>query len=274
MGKRGLGKGLEALIPGAGILGGRAVQEVDIDRICPNSLQPRSQMDEEKLEELAYSIQAHGILQPLLVRRLGDLFEIVAGERRWRAAKKVGLKTVPVIVEEVDEEKKLELALVENLQREDLNPLELARGVQKLMEAFHLTQEEVAQKIGKKRSTVANLLRLLELPPSVQEMIGGGKISLGHAKALLAVASPEEQKILAEKVVREALSVRATERLSKNFRVHAPKSSEHPTEKNVEELLMRYLATRVKVGKGKIIIEYSGLEDLQRLYSLMVTSQW
>lgn len=273
MAKRGLGKGLEALIPAVSVFGGRAVQEVDIDRIHPNSLQPRSQMNEERLEELALSIQAHGVLQPLLVRRLGDGFEIIAGERRWRAAKKAGLKTVPVIVEEADEERKLEMALVENLQREDLNPLELARGIKKLMEEFSLTQDEVAQRIGKKRSTVANLLRLLELPSSIQELIEKEQISFGHAKALLAVDSVEEQKILAEKVVRESLSVRETERLSKST-ASGSKPAGDPVERNVEELLTRHLATRVRVGKGKIVIEYYGLEDLQRLYSLMVPSRW
>lgn len=272
--KRGLGKGLEALIPQGGFFGGKAVQEVDINRIYPNSLQPRSQMDEEKLEELAYSIQAHGVLQPLLVRRLGDGFEIIAGERRWRAAKKAGLTTVPVIVEEVDEEKKLAMALVENLQREDLNPLELARGIKKLMEDFSLTQEEVAQRIGKKRSTVANLLRLLELPLSIQELIEKNQISPGHAKALLAIASVEEQKILAERIVRESLSVRETERLSKNIRTVKAPVNDTATERNMEELLTRYFSTKVRVGKGKIVIEYYGLEDLQRLYTLMVPPKW
>jgi len=271
--KRGLGKGLEALIPAANVFGGKTVQEVDIERVCPNSLQPRAQMDEEKLEELAYSIQTHGVLQPLLVRRLGDSFEIVAGERRWRAAKKAGLKTVPVIVEEVDEAKKLEIALVENLQREDLNPLELARGIKKLMEDFSLTQDEVAQRIGKKRSTVANLLRLLDLPSSIQELIEKDQISLGHAKALLSVASAEEQKILAEKVIQESLSVRETERLSKKTR-STPQSTRDSLERNVEELLTRYLSTRVRVGNGKIVVEYYGLEDLERLYALMVNSKW
>ena len=271
--KRGLGKGLEALIPAASVFGGKVVQEVDIDQGRPNSLQPRSQLNEERLEELAYSIQAHGVLQPLLVRRLGDGFEIIAGERRWRAAKKAGLKRIPVIVEEVDEEKKLEIALVENLQREDLNPLELARGIKKLMEDFALTQDEVAQKIGKKRSTVANLLRLLELPPSIQKLIEKEQISPGHAKALLSVSSAEEQEILAGKVVQEALSVRETERLSRSIR-SVQKPAGDSTERNVEELLTRYLSTKVRVGKGKIVIEYYGSEDLQRLYSLIVNSKW
>ncbi|MGQ9747084.1 MAG: ParB/RepB/Spo0J family partition protein [Candidatus Caldatribacteriaceae bacterium] len=272
--KRGLGKGLEALIPQGGFFGGKTIQEVDINRIYPNSLQPRSKMDEEKLEELAYSIQAHGVLQPLLVRRLGDGFEIIAGERRWRAAKKAGLTTVPVVVEEADEEKKLAMALVENLQREDLNPLELARGIKKLVEDFSLTQEEVAQRIGKKRSTVANLLRLLELPLSVQELLEKNQISPGHAKALLAITSAEEQKILAERIVRESLSVREAERLSRSTRTTKIITNDTTTEKNVEELLTRYLSTKVQVGKGKIVIEYYGLEDLQRLYTLMMPPKW
>lgn len=269
MTKRGLGKGLEALIPGAGLFGSRAVQEVEIERLHPNSLQPRTALDEERLEELAASIRQHGVLQPILVRRSPQGFEIIAGERRWRAAQKAGLRTVPVIVEEdIDEQKKLELALVENLQREDLNPIELARGIQKLMETFGLTQEEVAERIGKKRSTVANLLRLLELPEDIQALVAQGTISPGHAKTLLGLPEDEQRALLAEILSRD-LSVRDTEQLAKKrkTRAEAPKDEE---ETHVEHLLTHYLATRVRVGRGRITIEYYGPEDLKRIYMLIV----
>lgn len=269
MTKRGLGKGLEALIPGAGLFGSRVIQEVEIDKLHPNSLQPRTTLDEERLEELATSIRQHGVLQPILVRRSPQGFEIIAGERRWRAAQKAGLQTVPVIVEEeIDEEKKLELALVENLQREDLNPIELARGVQKLIETFGLTQEEIAARIGKKRSTVANLLRLLDLPPDIQELIAQGTLSPGHAKALLGLPEDAQRSLLSEILSRD-LSVRDTETLAKQRKAtkELPQDQE---EAHVEKLLTHYLATRVRVGRGKITITYYGPEDLKRIYLLIV----
>lgn len=272
MAKRGLGKGLEALIPGAGMFGGRAIQEVDIDSLSTNDLQPRTRVDEEKIEELAESIRRHGILQPLIVRRKGEGFEIIAGERRWRAAKKAGLRAVPVIVEEADEEKKLELALVENLQREDLNPMELARGIRKLMDTFGLTQEEVAERIGKKRPTIANVLRLLELPRGVQKLLEEGTISLGHAKALVGL-SPDEQEEVVKRIVGRSLSVRETEILIRERKKKVRRDEgiqRFREEENVEHLLVRYLATRVRVGRGRIVIEYQSLEDLERLYSLIV----
>lgn len=272
MAKRGLGKGLEALIPGAGMFGGRAIQEVDIDSLSTNDLQPRTHVDEEKIEELAESIRRHGILQPLIVRRKGEGFEIIAGERRWRAAKKAGLRAVPVIVEEADEEKKLELALVENLQREDLNPMELARGIRKLMDTFGLTQEEVAERIGKKRPTIANVLRLLELPRGVQKLLEEGTISLGHAKALVGL-SPDEQEEVVKRIVGRSLSVRETEILIRERKKKVRRDEgiqRFREEENVEHLLVHYLATRVRVGRGRIVIEYQSLEDLKRLYSLIV----
>lgn len=270
MSKRGLGKGLEALIPGAGAFGARTVQEIDIDSIKVNPLQPRTQIDEEGLEELANSIRVHGVLQPLLVRKTEEGFELIAGERRWRAAKRAGLSTVPVIVEEVEEESKLEIALVENLQREDLPPLDLARGIKKLMEDFNLTQEEVAERVGKKRSTIANLLRLFDLPPSIQDLLQEGKITLGHAKALLSVESQEKQEELVEEILARSLSVREVEKKAKKVTSQEEPSECSTEEKNFQELLTRYLSARVKVGKGKIIIEYHSREDMERLYSLIV----
>lgn len=269
MTKRGLGKGLEALIPGAGLFGSRAIQEVDITRLHPNSLQPRESFDEERLEELAESIRQHGILQPILVRRSPQGFEIIAGERRWRAAQKAGLKTVPVLVDdEVDEGKKLELALVENLQREDLNPIELARGIRRLMETFGLTQEEVAARIGKKRSTVANLLRLLELPEDIQALVAQGTISPGHAKTLLGLPEAEQRALLAE-ILSRSLSVRDTEKLAKKRKAQKP-VPRGEEEMHIENLLTHYLATRVRVGRGRITIAYHGPEDLKRIYLRIV----
>ncbi len=273
MSKRGLGKGLEALIPGAGAFGVRTIQEVDINSIRVNPLQPRTRMDEEGLEDLANSIRVHGVLQPLLVRKVDEGLELIAGERRWRAAQLAGLSTVPVIIEEVEEERKLELALVENLQREDLPPLDLARGIKKLIEDFNLTQEEVAERVGKKRSTVANLLRLLDLPSSIQDLLQEGKITLGHAKVLLSVESKEKQEELAEEIMARSLSVREVEKRAKKTTSEEQPPQCSPEEKNFQELLARYLSTRVKVNKGKIIIEYYGSEDLERLYSLIVNKE-
>jgi len=274
MTKRGLGKGLEALIPGAGLFGNRTIQEVDIEKLHKSDLQPRTHMDEERLEELAESIRQHGILQPILVRKSPEGFEIIAGERRWRAAKKAGLRTVPVIVEEVDEEKKLELALVENLQREDLNPMELARGIKRLMERFGLTQEEVAERLGKKRPTVANILRLLELPEDIQKLVEEGTLSLGHAKALLGLPE-KEQRALLEEILSRSLSVRDTEQLTrqKKARETMPAKPPQSEEAHIENLLTHYLGTRVRVGKGKITIEYRDFDDLKRLYALIARAE-
>ncbi len=270
MAKRGLGRGLEALIPGAGLFGSRAIQEVDIEKLHPNSLQPRTSLNEERLEELTESIRRHGVLQPILVRRSPQGFEIIAGERRWRAAQRAGLRTVPVILEEdVDEGRKLELALVENLQREDLNPIELARGIQKLIETFRMTQEEVAERIGKKRSTVANLLRLLELPEDIQALVAQGTISPGHAKTLLGLPETEQRALLAE-ILSHSLSVRDVEKLTRRKKAKDRPIHQEEEEAHVENLLSHYLATRVRVGKGKITIEYYGPEDLKRIYALIV----
>jgi len=270
MSKRGLGKGLDALIPGAGAFGARAIQEIDINSIKINPLQPRTQMDEEGLEDLANSIRVHGVLQPLLVRKAEEGFELIAGERRWRAARRAGLSTVPVIVEEIEEKSKLEIALVENLQREDLPPLDLARGIKKLMEDFNLTQEEVARRVGKKRSTIANLLRLFDLPPSIQDLLQEGKITLGHAKALLSAESQERQEELVEEILTHSLSVREVEKRVKKAAPQEEPAGHSREEKNLQELLTHYLSARVRVGRGKITIEYHGQEDLERLYSLIV----
>ncbi|MBP8933411.1 MAG: ParB/RepB/Spo0J family partition protein [Candidatus Atribacteria bacterium] len=286
--RKSLGKGLDALIPGVGSLGSRSIQEIDIQLIHSSPFQPRLQMSDESLEELAESIRIHGILQPIIVRSEGIGYEIVAGERRWRAAQKAGLPTVPVIVEEVDEQKRLEIALIENLQREDLNPLDLAKGINRLMMDFELTQEDISKRLGKKRPTIANLLRLLDLPQTLQEMLEKNVISFGHARALLAVENHDKKIQLAEKIIQEKLTVREIEEIIRNIK---PENDEpvlsvdfkekkgslneekESTTSFIEENLTRYLATKVKIGKKRITIEYYGDDDLQRLYNLITSKE-
>ena len=286
--RKSLGKGLDALIPGVGSLGSRSIQEIDIQLIHSSPFQPRLQMSDESLEELAESIRIHGILQPIIVRSEGIGYEIVAGERRWRAAQKAGLPTVPVIVEEVDEQKRLEIALIENLQREDLNPLDLAKGINRLMMDFELTQEDISKRLGKKRPTIANLLRLLDLPQTLQEMLENNVISFGHARALLAVENHDKKIQLAEKIIQEKLTVREIEEIIRNIK---PENDEpvlsvdfkekkgslneekESTTSFVEENLTRYLATKVKIGKKRITIEYYGDDDLQRIYNLITSKE-
>ncbi len=281
MNRKSLGKGLEALIPGAGRFGVRTVQEINVESLRPNSSQPRQEMNQENLDELTESIRLHGVLQPILVQRAETGYEIVAGERRWRAAINAGLKTIPVIVEEFSPEQKLEIALIENLQREDLNPVDLARGVKKLADDFGLTQEEIAHRIGKKRPTISNLLRLLELPFEVLKSMESGAITPGHARALLGIEKKEDQVLMARKISREKLSVRDVERLIRNLRDVKKQAEKQPIayskkiqssthkEKSLQELLTGMLATRVRVGSHRIIIEYAGEEELQRIYSVI-----
>jgi len=286
--RKSLGKGLDALIPGVGSLGSRSIQEIDIQLIHSSPFQPRLQMSDESLEELAESIRIHGILQPIIVRSEGIGYEIVAGERRWRAAQKAGLPTVPVIVEEVDDQKRLEIALIENLQREDLNPLDLAKGINRLMMDFELTQEDISKRLGKKRPTIANLLRLLDLPQTLQEMLEKNVISFGHARALLAVENHDKKIQLAEKIIQEKLTVREIEEIIRNIKPEndEPVLSVDSKEKKgslneekestrsfIEENLTRYLATKVKIGKKRITIEYYGDDDLQRLYNLITSKE-
>ncbi|NLJ50453.1 MAG: ParB/RepB/Spo0J family partition protein [Candidatus Atribacteria bacterium] len=283
--RKSLGKGLDALIPGVGNLETRSIQEIDVQLIHSNPFQPRIQKNDESLEELAESIRIHGILQPIIVRTDGIGYEIVAGERRWRAAQKAGLSTVPVIIiEEANEQKRLEIALIENLQREDLNPLDLAKGIQRLMLDFELTQENISKRLGKKRPTIANLLRLLDLPQEIQGMLEKNQISFGHARALLSVESQDLKIQLSERIMRENLSVRNIEEIIHNLKEETEetvvsKSSKKKKEIKIdqkdsessfiEENLTRYLATKVKIAKKSITIEYYGDEDLHRIYSLI-----
>jgi ParB family chromosome partitioning protein len=289
--RRGLGKGLGALIPGDLTAGGKdgagGVQEVPINQVEPNRFQPRNQFDEEALAGLTASIREMGVLQPILVRRLGtDRYELVAGERRWRAAKRAGLQFMPVIVREVTDTLSLQQALVENLHRDDLNPLEEAAAYQQLVEDFSLTQEEVAQRVGKSRSAVANLLRLFQLPPQVQKLVAEGKLSAGHAKVILSTPDRAFQEVLGRRIALEGLTVRDAEEAvrqrteaasedvtSTNTRSHQPTKLRAPGLLELENLLAQQLDTRVKIDmgpkRGRVVIEFADLEDLERIYRAM-----
>ena len=250
---------------------------VDLNDIKPNAAQPRKVFDEEKLEELAASISQHGLIQPIVLRKLGKGYEIVAGERRWRAARIAGLKEVPCIVKELTEEENMLLAIVENMQREDLNPIEEAEGLKKMIDTYGLTQEQVSYSVGKSRPYITNSLRLLKLPARVQELTAEGKISTGHARALAAVKSKQKQVELAVKAAEEGLSVRQIEAMAKEAKAPASKPAKRKTktadEKRVEEDLRSVLGTKVNLNrkgkKGKIEIEFYSADELERLIDLL-----
>ena len=278
-----LGRGLSALIPDAA---GDASQsprdkpfEIDLDRLTPNPQQPRSVFDEASLEELAQSIRRNGVIQPILARRVshqqgGDRFEIIAGERRWRAAQRAGLMKAPVIVRDVPDDRLLEVALIENIQRDDLNPIEEAAAYRRLADELHLTQDAIAAAVGKDRSSVANTLRLLRLPDEVRNLVSDGSISMGHARALLSLDAPNLQRQLARDIVARGLSVRETEALVKRQSDPAPAPKAEPkTDPNTraaEEKLRFALGTAVTIirrGKaGRIEIAFKSEEELNRLY--------
>jgi ParB family chromosome partitioning protein len=285
----GLGRGLGALIPGdeggdPPSTGGAAYRELPVGAVSVNPYQPREYFDEGQLSALTASIREVGVLQPILVRATGpDAFELIAGERRWRAAKRAGLKSIPAIVRAIEDLTSLEHALVENLHRQDLGPLEEAAAFQQLMEDFGLTQDAVAQRVGKSRSAVANSLRLLQLPASVQAMLVDSSITAGHARALLAVGSRQEQDLLAKQIVDEDLSVRQIEQLVRETQGRprpAPGGSgtSRPRERppallEVEHALGERLDTRVQATlgdkRGKLVIEFADMDDLARIYALL-----
>lgn len=276
--KKVLGRGLGALIPGkAEPPRPNGLMQVPIDQISPNPYQPRKTFNEASIEELARSVREHGIVQPLVVTRSGDRYKLIAGERRYRAAQKAGLDTVPVVIkEDVTENDALEIALIENIQREDLNPIEEAHAYHQLHEEFGLTQEEISKRVGKERSTVANFLRLLKLPDTVKKLLASGQLSMGHARALLAIDSPKKQEQLAERVVKRNLNVRQTEMLAAE---KAPKAEKKATEKDVftrdaEERLTRTLRTKVDIDRkrrgGVIHIRFTSEDDLIRIYDDLV----
>ena len=279
--RSGLGKGLGALIP-SGTVGteGAEYQEVPISAIRPNTHQPRRGFDEESLGTLAASIRELGVLQPVLVRPLDDgTFELIAGERRWRAAKRAGLQAVPAIVRDADDAVSLEQALVENVQREDLNPLDEAAAFQQLIEDFKLTHEELAARVGKSRVAITNSLRLFQLPPSIQKLVAEGTLSAGHARALLGTPDRAYQEQLARKAVAEGWSVRATEEAVRQREPsRAPAGGRHtrlraPGLLELEQLLSTHLETKVSVemgaSRGRVVIRFSTLEDLERIYRAM-----
>jgi ParB family transcriptional regulator, chromosome partitioning protein len=305
--RSGLGKGLSALIPSE-VTGDRstALREVPIGSIKPNPRQPRLTFDEESMSSLAASIKELGVLQPVLVRQIGgeaaDDFELIAGERRWRAARRVGLQTIPVLVQSSDETQSLEQALVENLHREDLNVLEEAAAYQQLIEEFGYTHDQVAKRVGKSRTSITNILRLLQLPAGAQRLLAEGQISAGHARALLGTPDRGYQEVLAKAVVSDGLSVRALEEMVRDHsQAQDPAPEQAPASEpdieesqpkgtvstapssrrlpppgilELEELLSGHLNTRVKVDltskRGKVVVEFATLEDLERIYKLMV----
>ena len=277
---KGLGKGLDALIANASV-SGEDISSLPLQKIEPNPLQPRKLFDEEELQTLADSISQHGIIQPLTVRKgENGFYQIIAGERRWRAARLAGLRTVPVTVIEADDKTVLELALIENLQRQDLNPMEESMGYKQLMQEHGLTQEQVAERVGKSRPAVANALRLLSLPSSICQMITAGQLSAGHARALLVLKTQKEQERAAQKIAALQLSVRQAETMCKNMAkaAEAPeKPAKHPLEVDYvaecEKTLSKHLNRGVKITrgkrKGKFELEFYGDDDLQVLYEAL-----
>lgn len=282
--KRALGRGLSALIPQAGavpVTGSsqpeKGILRLPIEAIHRDTAQPRKMFDEAKLRELADSIMAQGVIQPVLVRKHGDGYVLIAGERRWRAAQLAGLQEIPALVREVSEAQAFEMALVENLQRADLNPIEEAEGYRRLVEEFKLTQEQVAEKVGKERSTVANALRLLALPDEVKVLVAEGTLSMGHARALLGLPRMPEMVDLARRISEKKLSVRDAERLVKSQKEgdggQKSPAKQSPQHKALVEELQRLLGTKVRLtdrgnGKGTVEIDFFSYEDLDRLLAV------
>lgn len=285
--RKGLGKGLGALFEDvnidserieAGSEGKENINFLDIDDIAPNEGQPRKTFNKEKLDELARSIKTHGVIQPIVVRKQGSHFEVVAGERRWRAARIAGLTKVPCIVRELTDEQNMLVAIIENVQREDLNPVEEARGIRTMIEDYALTQEEVAKAVSKSRPYITNALRMLKLPDTVLDLVSSGKLSAGHAKAILS-AKEEEQDEIARLVENKGLSVRETEKISKKgLSFDRKKPGKHPAKnaavKQIESELSSALGTKVNLNqngnKGKIEIEYYSREELEGLIEALL----
>lgn len=285
MAKRGLGKGLGALLGDisapSDVETAGSVVELKLSQVEPNREQPRKIFDEDKLEALAASIQQHGVIQPIIVKEQANgYYQIIAGERRWRASRKAGRKTIPAIIRTYDELDSMQVALIENLQREDLNPIEEALGYKTLLETFSLTQEKVSAQVGKSRPAIANSLRLLSLPPAIQKMLEDRSLSSGHARAILSISPEDKQLLLAEKIIENGLNVRQAEALAKTMqRPQAQKkqSEENPAlQHQLQEIQKRIsdsLGTKVRIlngeKKGRIEIEYYGTEDLSRLLNLL-----
>lgn len=283
---KGLGRGLDALIPSYETsdesMNANGVETIDINSIKPNEKQPRKYFEPEKIKELSDSIKQHGVIQPILVVPSGANYMIVAGERRYRAALQAGLKEIPAIIKEFSNDQILQIALIENLQREDLNDMEEALAYKQLSEEFHMTQEEIAERIGKSRAAVANTLRLLTLPESVQNYIAEKKLTAGHARAVLMIEDEKARKVFADFIIKKNLSVRDAEKLSREFQADEESSQEASVQKTkekapyirqFEEELCENLGTKVSISskgvKGKIEIEYYSNDDLERLIEIL-----
>lgn len=283
--RKALGRGLSALIPpkqsqvpassaNSGLL------SLPLDQIQPNPLQPREVFDPERLAELAQSIRENGIIQPIIVRHAGDSYQLIAGERRWRAAKLAALSHVPVVIQDFADDRLMEITLIENIQREDLNPIEVAHAFDRLNKEFHLSHDQIAQRTGKDRSTITNLLRLLKLPGDIQALLASHRLSMGHARALLGLPTPELQLEVAQRIASEGLSVRQVEKLvQKMTEPREPRSAEEiPLDANARAALQeleRVLGTRVRIvqkseNRGRIEIEYYSVEELTRIYEVIV----
>lgn len=285
MSRQALGRGLKALIPQVEEARGEEIKQIAMESIEPNPYQPRITFDEDSLQELAASIEEKGVLQPITVREKGERFELVAGERRWRAARMAGLKEIPALVRKLSDREIMEIALIENLQRQDLNPIEEAQAYGVLMQEFGLTQEEVAQAVGKGRPTVANRLRLLRLPGKVQEHIADGSLSPGHGK-ILVIMDEDRANSLAKRCIEENWSVRQLEEFLSSVagkggrRKGKPRDKEvqSPVIREVEERLQGVLGTRVRIrdkkGKGRIEVEYYSVEELNRILDVIAGETW
>jgi len=279
--RKGLGRGLDALISSADTLDNArdSVLEVKINDVEPNAEQPRKVFDQEKLQALAEYIKEHGVVQPIIVRQDGNRYVIVAGERRWRAAKLAGLKTIPVVIKELSSKQVMEIALIENLQREDLNPIEEAEAYQKLMDEYSMTQEEVAKLVGKSRAAIANSVRLLSLAKEIQEMLVDGRLTSGHARTLVTIEDPIKQKELAEIIAKKGLNVREAERLAAQ---ESKRSSVKKVRTRKEDLEMTQLVEDLRTlfgtkidlhhgkDRGKIVIEYYSKEEFDRIIDLLL----
>ncbi len=277
--KKALGKGLDALIPGNINKKDETLIEIEIERIIPGDAQPRTDFDENSLKELANSIKEKGIIQPIVVSRVGDgSFRIIAGERRWRAAKIAGLQKIPAIVKDVSPSEAVEIALIENIQREDLDPVETAMAFERLIKDYNLTQEELSQRVGKDRATIANYLRILKLPDEIKNLIKSGSLTMGHAKAIMSLDNEQRQIEACQLVLKKSLSVRQTEELVKKLsKSDSPKQKQKfPEIEELEERLTAELGSKVRIShkgkKGKLEIFYSSLDELDGILQRILKS--
>ena len=287
MNRKALGKGINALIPefemGVPGVGLSSAKDLSVDEISPNRMQPRSFFDDKKLEELVASIEEYGILQPVVVQKANLGYELIVGERRWRASKKLGLKKIPAVIREVSDEQSLEIAIIENIHRQDLNPIEEAEAYARLSKEFALTQEMVADKVGKSRTAVANILRLLNLSGSLKEDLVSGKISTGHARALLGLDNSKKMEALRKEILKEDLTVRQTENRVKKLKNDSIRKSDSSVAqkdifiKDLEKDLARRLGTKVNISPkkngGKLVVTYYSDDDLERIQLLIVSNK-